>query len=363
MKIITRSVVGLLFLLGLDRAATPAAATAAAPGAFALTAPANGATGVPLLPTLTWGASSGALTYTLEVATDAGFTTIVLTQVGILTTSYTPGAPVGQGLTLFWRVTAFDGGGSTLATGAPFSFTTLVLTPGPFVLSTPANNATGVALTPTFTWAASTGAATYTLELSTDPGFSTVIASQAGLVATSFIPGAPLTGGTNYYWRVTAVNPGGSTLATGAPFHFLTLTTGPAPFALLSPPHTITGVSLNPYFIWDDATGVTTYTFELASDPGFASLVVQVTGLPGSSFGSSLSLTPSTTYYWRVTAINGSGSTVATGSPFRFTTIGSSGSGNSNNSGFSGSSGGCGLLGPEFLALLALGILRRRRRR
>jgi hypothetical protein len=91
--------------------------------------------------------------------------------------------------------------------------------------------------------------------------------------------------------------------------------------------------------------------------------VVQVTGLPGSSFGSSLSLTPSTTYYWRVTAINGSGSTVATGSPFRFTTIGSSGSGNNNNSGFSGSSGGCGLLGPEFLALLALGILRRRRRR
>jgi hypothetical protein len=63
-----------------------------------------------------------------------------------------------------------------------------------------------------------------------------------------------------------------------------------------------------------------------------------------------------------VTAINGSGSTVATGSPFRFTTIGSSGSGN-NNSGFSGSSGGCGLLGPEFLALLALGILRRSRRR
>src|SRR5258706_283816 len=103
--------------------------------------------------------------------------------------------------------------------------------PGAFALTAPANGATGVPLLPTLTWAAATGAATYTLDVSLDPGFSTLVASQSGLVTPTFVPGAPLTGGTNYYWRVTAVNPGGSTLATGAPFSFLTLTTGPSPFS------------------------------------------------------------------------------------------------------------------------------------
>jgi hypothetical protein len=356
-KSLSRIAAALLLLLGLERAASSAAAP---PGAFALTAPANGATGVALLPTLTWGAASGATSYTLEVATDAGFSAIVLTQTGIVSTSYTPGAPVGQGLTFFWRVTAL-GGGSTLATGAPFSFTTLILPPGAFVLTAPANAATGVALLPTFTWAAASGAATYTLEVSTDSGFSAVVVSQSGLGTPSFTLGAPLTGGSNYYWRVTAVNAGGSTGSTGAAFSFTTLTTGPGAFALLYPNNLSTGVDLNPYFFWDDATGVTTYTMELATDPGFSSLVFQVSGLPGSSFGTSLSLTPLTTYYWRVTAINGTGSTMGTGAPFHFQTGNFSGS--SSGSGFVGSSGnGCGLLGPELLALWALGLLRRRLR-
>ncbi len=359
MKTLSRSFVGLLLLLGLERAAASAAAP---PGAFALTAPADGATGVALLPTLTWGAASGATSYTLEVATDVGFSTIVLTQTGIVSTSYTPGAPVGQGLTFYWRVTAL-GGGSTLATGAPFSFTTVVLPPGAFALSSPANAATGVALLPTFSWATASGAATYTLEVSTDSGFSALVVNQSGLATASFLLGAPLTGGSTYYWRVTAVNAGGSTGSTGAPFSFTTLTTGPGAFALLFPDNFLSGVELNPNFFWDDAAGVSTYTLELATDPGFGSLVFQVSGIPGSSFGTSLSLTPLTTYYWRVTAVNGTGSTLGTGSPFRFQTGNFSGSGGGGSYYVGTSANSCGLLGPEFLALWALGLLRRRLRK
>jgi len=100
--------VGILFVLGSPRRAPP--------GAFSLTSPANSATSVSRLPTLTWTASSGAATYTLEAASDVGFTNILLSQVGIVTTSYTPGAPVALGVTIFWRVTAVSAGGTTLAT-------------------------------------------------------------------------------------------------------------------------------------------------------------------------------------------------------------------------------------------------------
>lgn len=333
------------------------------PGAFTLTSPANGATNVPLTPTLVWAASSGAATYTLEAASDSGFTNIVFSQVGITITSYKPGAPVAQGITVYWRITAVNAGGNTVASNAPFTFTTVVLPPGPFTLSAPANSATGVALQPTFSWAASTGAATYTLEVATDSGFASPVVSQSGLVATNFMPGAPLTSGTNYYWRVTAVNPGGSTLASGAPFSFQTLTTGPGTFALVYPPDQSFGVDPNTFFLWDDAAGVTSYTLDLATDAAFTNMVFEVTGIPGSSFSSTLSLAPLTTYYWRVIAVNGSGSTMGTGSPFRFETQSVSGGGGGGAVGFSGSSGGsCGLLGLEVLAPWALWIQWRRRR-
>jgi hypothetical protein len=341
----------------LAAAASPAPAASpepavAPPGAFSLTAPADGATNVPLLPTLTWTASAGVSTYTLEAASDAAFTTIVLSQVGITTTSYTPGAPIAQGVTVFWRVTALNAGGSTLATGAPFSFTTVTLPPGAFTLTAPADTATGVALQPTFTWGASTGAVSYTLEVSTDSGFSAVVVTQSGLVVTNFQPGAPLTGGTSYFWRVRAINAGGSTVATGAPFSFLTVTTGPGPFTLVYPSDGSFGVDPNTFFLWNDATGVSTYTLDVATDAAFTSIVFEVTGIPGSSFGSTLNLAPMTTYYWRVTAVNGTGSTMASAAPFQFQTDSTSGSGGGGGSGavgFSGSTGGCGLLGLEWL--------------
>jgi len=356
---LARSLVGALLVLAFARTAS-SAAPAAPPGAFSLTAPANAAVNVPLLPTLTWTASAGATTYILEVASDVGFTNIVLSQVGIVTTSYTPGAPVGQGITVFWRVTAVSVGGTTLATGAPFSFTTVILPPAAFALNAPADAATGVVLQPTFDWAASAGAASYTLEVATDSGFASIVATQAGLLTTTFIPGAPLTGGTNYYWRVTAVNPGGSTVATGAPFSFQTLTTGPGAFALQFPPHLSTGIDTDTSFAWGDASGVTSYTLDVATDPAFASPVFSVSGIPGSFFSSVLNLTPSTVYYWRVTAVNGSGTRMGTGAPFKFTT--SSISSGSNSSGFVDSSGSCGLLGLELLVPGALLMMGRRRR-
>src|SRR5690606_34807138 len=87
--------------------------TAGAPSAPTLVSPADGATGVGTAPTLSWNAAAGAASYTLEVATDAGFTNIVVSQSGLATTSFAvPG--LSPATTYFWRVSAVNGCGSTL---------------------------------------------------------------------------------------------------------------------------------------------------------------------------------------------------------------------------------------------------------
>jgi hypothetical protein len=94
------------------------------PAAINLTAPADGATDVSTTPTFQWQSDDQADTYTLEVATDAGFTNIVVSQSGLATTSYTVTTPLDPDTTYYWRVrgtgTCGDG-----AYSAVYDFTTL----------------------------------------------------------------------------------------------------------------------------------------------------------------------------------------------------------------------------------------------
>ena len=121
------------------------ASPAAAP---TLTSPADNATDVPLTPTFTWDAVSGAETYTLQVATDAAFNSIVHTATGITGTSYTMPDQLNMGATYYWRVAAENPCGSG-AYAAPFSFTTenrICIAPAAAI---PDNDAAGVSSTQT----------------------------------------------------------------------------------------------------------------------------------------------------------------------------------------------------------------------
>jgi subtilisin-like proprotein convertase family protein len=95
----------------------------AVPGAPTLTSPADGATDVPLQPTFTWEAVTGAASYFIEIATDAGFTNIV-DSATVSGTAYTPAAPLADGTPYYWRVTAANTCGDGAAS-TTFSFTTV----------------------------------------------------------------------------------------------------------------------------------------------------------------------------------------------------------------------------------------------
>ncbi|MFZ0547089.1 MAG: PepSY domain-containing protein [Candidatus Promineifilaceae bacterium] len=94
------------------------------PSAISLTTPTDGATEVSTTPTFEWQSDAMAATYTLEVATDAGFTNIVLSETGLTGTSYTVSSPLDSDTTYYWRVQ----GSGTCGTGAysaVFDFTTV----------------------------------------------------------------------------------------------------------------------------------------------------------------------------------------------------------------------------------------------
>jgi len=116
------------YQLSISQAATGSAAT--------LNQPADNATDVDLLPEFTWTAIPDALSYRLEVATDAGFNNIILT-VDTQNTSSTVVQALDVNTTFFWRVTGLNNCGAGLVS-AVSQFTT-----GSFVTGTAADCPSG----------------------------------------------------------------------------------------------------------------------------------------------------------------------------------------------------------------------------
>ncbi len=84
------------------------------PGSFDLVSPADGATDTDRESLYTWDAASGADTYTITIATNAGMTDIVLEVADLTDPSYQVNGPVLEPCTIyFWGVNAFNTNGQT----------------------------------------------------------------------------------------------------------------------------------------------------------------------------------------------------------------------------------------------------------
>lgn len=84
------------------------------PGPFDLVSPADGSTDTDRESLYTWEASTGADSYTITIATDAGMTDVVLEVAGLTDESYQVDGPVLDPCTIyFWGVNAFNANGQT----------------------------------------------------------------------------------------------------------------------------------------------------------------------------------------------------------------------------------------------------------
>ena len=276
------------------------------PAAPILTTPTDGATGVALTPTLSWNVASFASSYSVYLGTGSSLP-LVATVNG---TSYTPQA-LSPGTVYSWKVVASDTAGSS--SSAVATFTTQAASPQAPVLVSPVSGATGVNLTSTLAWNASSGATSYVVYL----GTSSSPPQVASVTGTSFSP-ASLTGGTTYYWRVAATNSAGST--TSSTFTFTTQSAAPAGPVLSSPANGTTGVPVTQALSWDAVAGATSYSIALGTSSNPPTVATSTT----TSYTPS-SLAAGTTYYWKVTASTSSGS--ATSATWSFTTAPASTSG------------------------------------
>lgn len=112
-----------------DRATVPTAA----PGSFALTAPVAGASGVSTQAPISWSAAGDAAYYDLVVSTHADLSDPLVSVSGLTTTSYVPTQAWPGGTTVYVRVRAVNGAGTTTVSGSPVAFETRAATPGVLV--------------------------------------------------------------------------------------------------------------------------------------------------------------------------------------------------------------------------------------
>lgn len=99
-----------------------------APFAPTLVSPANTATGINILPTLSWNTSTGATSYQVQVSTTSNFSTTVFDQSGITSTSTSISPALLNNTVYYWRVNASNIIG-TSSWSSTWSFTTAAVIP------------------------------------------------------------------------------------------------------------------------------------------------------------------------------------------------------------------------------------------
>jgi hypothetical protein len=279
-----------------------------------LLTPPNHSTNVSLYPTFSWTAVPNATSYQLQVF--QGPTTVL--DINLATTSYTViTAILSPSTYYYWHVIAM---GPTPQTSNSFDFTTTVLVPVAPVLLTPANNSTNVSLTLTLDWNTSIGAATYCLQVSTDPNFGSTVINICGLVNSGYaVPTGFLLNSTLYYWRVNATNPGGTSGWSEA-WNFTTAPAPPPMTTLVLPANNATGVTQPVTFKWRKLPTATSYHIQVSLNATFTAVVVDDDAADTVYTIPQGGLSGTTIYYWHVLGSNAGGPGPYADPPFHFTT-------------------------------------------
>lgn len=183
------------------------AAAAAIP---TLQVPENNKVNQPAVVDFIWESSANATAYHLQVSKDMTFNTTILDKSSLTGTSFNAGG-LEPNTTYYWRVRASNSVGESSWSDV-WKFTLVPAVPANPALFSPADRATNQKLSTQLKWnAPSLGGATerYHIQVSEMMDFSTLVANDTTTTATVFTV-SNLKYKTVYYWRVAAVNAGGT---------------------------------------------------------------------------------------------------------------------------------------------------------
>lgn len=178
------------------------------PAAPTLSMPLDGAVNQPTTLTLNWNPSTSAETYRLQVSTRADFSTTVVDDSTMTTTSRQVGL-LANSTVYYWRVRAKNIGG-TSAYSEIRHFTTIVQLPSPVILLSPASAAILPSGNVKFTWQKSQPAVDrYWFEIATDSSMANSVKDSTLTAADTIKVVFELNNKQTYWWRVRAGNVAG----------------------------------------------------------------------------------------------------------------------------------------------------------
>jgi hypothetical protein len=189
--------------------------------------------------------------------------------------------------------------------------------PGAFTVSSTVPATLNIGPYPRFEWNASTGAVSYSLEITktlngSEPDFSpgALIAPLFG-ITDLFFDFSDLgiirleDANTEYHWRVVAGNSTGFTTSNVRSFTTMSV---PANFSLSTPTTGAENQPVRTAFAWETSTHAESYTLQIAldADVAFSSPVLSYPGILTNShtLSEAQALTHGTIYHWRVLAVN-----------------------------------------------------------
>ena len=247
-----------------------------------------------------WGASSGATGYYMDVSTNSSFSTYVFNNYDVGNYIGINVTPLSAGTTYYYRVRAYNGFG-TSGNSNTISVTTLGGAPAAPVATAATSITSSTFLA---NWNTSSGATGYYIDVSTNSSFSSYVVNNFAVGnATSITVNSSLSAGTTNYYRIRAYNGFG----TSGNSNTITVTTnGNAPSAPVAT--TATGVTSTSFQAnWNASSGATGYYIDMSNSSTFSTYLTNNYDMGSSTGASFSSLSASTTYYYRVRAYNGSG--------------------------------------------------------
>jgi hypothetical protein len=249
------------------------------------------------VPTLVWAAVAGAEKYNVQISSSTGFADPLVDSATYATT-YTPVVTLADGQ-YYWRVRAVQGN-SWGPYSEVFSFTKDWSDGGaivPTLLSPPSGAGRLAFVAGDFSWTSVPGAATYLLEISTNPTFSAIIYTET-TIKPHHTPTKRLANNT-YYWRVTPVD---AQNHLGQPSQVLSFIFNwdVAP-QLLTPEDDLT-TAYTPYLSWTAVEAAKEYRVEIDTEDDFPSPAVCTCRSTDYTWEKNLSNDQE--YFWRVKAID-----------------------------------------------------------
>ncbi len=266
--------------------------------------PPNGSAIYTLTPTLDWDSILNASTYTVQLASDSNFTTIIYSNSNVTNSFVT----IISGLsysTYYWRVKAVNSYGSSAWSYVSNFSIVDPLPPAPNLVSPP-NGSTGQSVTPLLDWDSITIANSYQVQVSKHSNFSDLVLDSNSIVNSNVrIPSGKLLPDSLYYWKVRGINVMGQG-SWSATWNFRVSPLPSAP-SLLLPLNGAVGQSLTPKLDWEVIPTAANYRVQISLDSVLGTTLLDSITTIDSLTVPVNALINNTRYYWRVNASNVAG--------------------------------------------------------